>query len=410
MKNEEKTFVENNNSEEKLYSAGEMAKLAGVSLRTIRFYDIKGILKPVECSEAGYRYYNRSCIEKLQRILMLKYLGFSLQQIAEMEEGNADVDAQLAQQKSLLKQRRQQLEEIVGTIEIMEKSKGEERWGYLLRLLNLLADDEVVKQQYERADNLERRIRLHEGYSTASQDWSEWIYERLDLYPGASVLEIGCGNGMLWQKNIMSLPVGLHLVLTDQSEGMLEQAHEKLAPYEGLLEERKISVEYHVLDANKLRLDKGTYDRIIANHMLYHVENREGCLQEIAKALKPSGVFTCTTIGEHHMHELHQIVAAFDRRIEMPFEKLNRGFRLENGRQQLEKYFKTVTCERQENSLLVDNVDAIYDYVYSYPGNASCILEQRGGEFRQTLKELIEREGALYIRKECGMFFCRLRE
>lgn len=393
--------------DESLYTAGEMAKLAGVSLRTIRFYDIKGILKPTACSEAGYRYYDRACAEKLQRILMLKYLGFSLQQIAEMEKGDTDVDAQLAQQKSLLEQRKQQLEEMIGTIEVMEKSRGEERWGYLLRLLNLLADDEKVKQQYERADNLERRIRLHEGYSTASQDWAEWVYERLGLYPGASVLEIGCGNGMLWQKNIMSLPTGLQLTLTDQSEGMLGQAREKLAPYESLMEERKISIEYRIMDANSLQLAPEAYDRIIANHMLYHVENREGCLGEIAKALKPSGLFTCTTVGERHMDELHQIVSAFDRRIEQPYMKLTTGFRLENGMQQLKKYFQTVQCETQENGLLVDNADVIYDYVYSYPGNAPCILEQRGDEFREMLEKQLEREGTIYIRKESGMFFCR---
>ena len=70
--------------EEKLYTAGQIADMAGVSLRTIRFYDTKGLLKPVSYSDAGYRLYNRSSILLLQKIVMLKYLGFSLQQIAEM--------------------------------------------------------------------------------------------------------------------------------------------------------------------------------------------------------------------------------------------------------------------------------------------------------------------------------------
>lgn len=48
--------------EQKLYTAGELAKLAGVSLRTIRFYDVKGLLKPVSYSEAGYRYYNQDSV------------------------------------------------------------------------------------------------------------------------------------------------------------------------------------------------------------------------------------------------------------------------------------------------------------------------------------------------------------
>lgn len=392
-------------NEEKFYTAGEMARLAGVSLRTIRFYDIKGVLKPAVYSEAGYRYYNRESVVRLQRILMLKYLGFSLQQIAEMAEGETGMDEQLAQQKDMLKRRRQQLEEMISAIEVMENSKEEERWDYLLRLLNLLTDDEKIKQQYEMADNLERRIKLHD-YSTAAQDWMEWVYERLDLRPGDSILEIGCGNGMLWCKNAQKLPANLHLVLTDQSEGMLKQARDKLAPYESLIKDKQIHIEYHVMDANELQASAEGYDRIIANHMLYCVENREKCFREIARALKPSGIFACSTIGDRHMEELHDMVKAFDERIEQPYTKLTRGFRLENGRQQLEKHFPVVRCERQENDLLVDNVDALYDYVYSYPGNAPCILEQRGEEFRQMLKERMDREGAIYIRKDQGMFLC----
>ncbi len=410
---------------EKLYTAGEIAKLTGVSLRTIRFYDEKGLLKPVAHSEAGYRYYDRDCVEKLQRILILKYLGFSLHQIEGMirTEGNAPgiptapekrnepdgpegIDAHLAEQKSLLLQRKNRLDEMISTIEIMEKCSGEERWDYLLRLLNLLTDEEKIRQQYETPDNLERRIRIHD-YSTSPQDWMDWVYERLRLQPGDRVLELGCGNGKLWQSNVHRLPRGLHLTLTDRSEGMLAQIQENLTPYEKLLKEKGIQAEYHVMDADELRLKEDSYDIIIANHMLYHVKNREECLREIRSALKASGTFFCSTIGNNHMKELHEIVSSFDKRIEMPFSRLTTGFRLENGEAQLKKIFPVVECERQENDLVVDNAEAIYDYVYSYPGNAPCILEQRGEEFRKLLEELLKREGAVYIRKDTGMFICR---
>lgn len=391
---------------DQLYTAGELARLTGVSLRTIRFYDQKGLLKPVTHSEAGYRYYDRDSVDRLQRILVLKYLGFSLQQIEEMIKSEKDVEPQLTQQKSLLLQRKKQLEEIIATIEIMEKSSGEERWNYLLRLLNMLTDEEKIRQQYETSENLERRIRLHD-YSTSPQDWMNWVYERLQPEAGERILEIGCGNGKLWQRNIHALPEGLHLILTDRSGGMLEQARKSLVPYGKLLKERRISMEYLVMDAENLHLPEKYYDKIIANHMLYHVENREACLREIKTALKDAGTFFCSTIGDRHMEELHEIVSSFDGRIEMPFSGLTTGFRLENGEAQLRKFFDRVKCERQENNLIVDNAEAIYDYVYSYPGNAPCILEQRGEEFRELLEEILRREGAIYIRKDTGMFICR---
>ena len=74
---------------------------------------------------------------------------------------------------------------------------------------------------------------------------------------------------MLWQKKIQKLPRDLHLVLTDASEGMLEQARGNLAPYESLIKERQICVEYRVVDAESLQLSADSYDHIIANHMQY---------------------------------------------------------------------------------------------------------------------------------------------
>lgn len=391
---------------EKLYTAGELAKLAGVSLRTIRFYDVKGLLKPVSYSEAGYRYYNQDSVSRLQRILMLKYLGFSLEKIEEILKDSTDTRTQLTQQKELLKVRRKQLDEMVATIEFMEKGNPEDQWGYLIRLLNLLTEEEKIREQYVHAGNLEMRIRLHQGFSTASEDWTYWVYKRLNLQAGQHVLELGCGNGQLWCENVHNLPEGLHLTLSDRSEGMLNQTREKLAVFSEDLKARNIQVDYVVMDANDLQLAPENYDCIIANHMLYHVENKEGCFGAIAKALKSTGFFCCATNGCNHMRELHEMVEAFDDRIEMPFMGITSSFRLENGEEQLRSFFGKVECDRQENALIVDEADAIYDYVYSYPGNSPYILEQRGEEFKKLLEERIEREGSIYIQKDCGMFVC----
>ena len=78
--------------QDNLFSAGELARMAGVSLRTIRFYDIKGLLCPVAYSESGYRLYNQQSFAILQHILMLKYLGFSLQQISDVIANKEDIN------------------------------------------------------------------------------------------------------------------------------------------------------------------------------------------------------------------------------------------------------------------------------------------------------------------------------
>lgn len=393
-----------------LYTAGEIARIAGVSLRTIRYYDTKGLLPPVSHSESGYRCYDKNSIVLLQRILMLKYLGFSLEQIQQLITAqNMDAlnqEAILSQQKSLLLERKKQLELLISTIELAQQSAEEDKWQVLVRCLNLLTGEEKVLEQYRNPENLNRRINIH-NYSTSPQGWMEWVYEHLNLQPGETVLELGCGTGLLWMERTHLLPEGLRLILTDRSEEMLEQTRKNLLPYEEELKNRQIHIQYQIMDANTLELPAASYDRIIANHMLYHVERRDTCLAAIARALKPDGTFYCSTVGDTHMQELHRLVIAFDSRLEMPFQNLTGDFHLENATPQLTRHFSHVERQDQDNDLIVDDAQAIYDYIYSFPGNASLILEQRGEELLEMIQDKLNREGAMFIHKSTGMFICR---
>ena len=66
------------------YSSGEFARMAHVTLRTIRYYDKQDLLKPSFVTESGARFYTDSDFARLSQILLLKYLGFSLDDIREM--------------------------------------------------------------------------------------------------------------------------------------------------------------------------------------------------------------------------------------------------------------------------------------------------------------------------------------
>ena len=79
-----------------LYTTGEIANLANVSVRTIQYYDKKGILKPVKLSEGGRRLYDEESLKDLNLICLLKSIGLSLTQIKEIIEKKKLSQAELA--------------------------------------------------------------------------------------------------------------------------------------------------------------------------------------------------------------------------------------------------------------------------------------------------------------------------
>ena len=72
---------------------GDFSKLSRVSIKTLRYYDEMGLLKPVEVDRfTGYRYYDFHQLPRLYRILALKELGFSLEEIGRFLEENLSTE------------------------------------------------------------------------------------------------------------------------------------------------------------------------------------------------------------------------------------------------------------------------------------------------------------------------------
>lgn len=391
---------------EKKYTIGEFGKISGVSPKTIRFYDEKGLLKPVGYSEAGYRYYDESSFVTLQRILLLRYLGMSLEQIKETVcNSTMSLEESLQEQKKLLSEKKRHLDSVIDAVDKVQNAEKGQTWESLVEAIRTLEVSDMVIKQYQSDDNLNRRINIH-NYSTGAIPWAEWVLEHLELSEGMSILCLGCGNASNLIAVAENLPRNLTFLLTDYSEGMLEAAKEGLAAKKAVLEEKNIKISYQVADANCLSL-VGSFDRITANHMLYHVEKRRELFQKVKQLLKTDGMFCATTIGETHMQELHEYVEQFDDHIEQPFQNITCGFLLENGRAQLAEVFSDIECVICNSDLLVDEAEPIYEYVYSYPGNAKERIKGRKEEFLRKAKEIIEKDGAFYIHKSTGMFRSR---
>ena len=100
------------------YTVKQLADLAGVSRRTLHYYDEIGLLHPSRKGENGYRYYNGDALLRLQQILFFRELGLRLDEIgAVLDAPNFDQQQALLTHRQALRQRVKRLEGLIQTID-----------------------------------------------------------------------------------------------------------------------------------------------------------------------------------------------------------------------------------------------------------------------------------------------------
>lgn len=153
-----------------------------------------------------------------------------------------------------------------------------------------LNNAENVREQYGNAEKLNIRIALHQRYSTNQQPFAEWIYGQYELKENQRILEVGCGDGSMWQSSDRMLPSGTTLLLTDFSAGMLETARKNV---------KGEKVSFLQADIQALPFPDDAFDIVIGNMMLYHVPDLHKGLMEVRRVLKKGGLFYAATYGEN---------------------------------------------------------------------------------------------------------------
>ena len=124
----------------KTWKVGELAEDAGLTVRTLHYYDEIGILKPTHESEGGHRIYNRSDLETLQKILTLKQLGFSLEKIKEaVSKKSFSLNDATEQLRADLQKRKAELEEIEARLENAQRFPLEASTDSILKTLSRMS-------------------------------------------------------------------------------------------------------------------------------------------------------------------------------------------------------------------------------------------------------------------------------
>lgn len=389
------------------YTSGEFAKMAHLTVRTIRFYDKQNILKPSYVNESGTRFYTDEDFARLQQILLLKYLGFSLEDIRNMTIGDLDyhmLKNSLNLQLKLVKDRIEQMQMVAKAIEDTTDAIDNEQeinWSQMLNLIHLTNMENSLKSQYQNATNISARINLHKLYATNKQGWFPWIFEQCQIEDNMKILELGCGNGALWKENFDLLPSNVHIVLNDISEGMLRDTRREIES----IEHTHSRFTFNAFDCHQIPYEDESFDLVLANHVLFYCDELNDVLQEVRRVLKPNGIFICSTYGAAHMQEITNLVQGFNSLITLSADKLYERFGLENGASLLAPYFSNIHMDIYEDALIVDQAEPLIEYILSCHGNQNQYILDRYKDFR-TYVERKTKKG-FHITKYAGIFKCR---
>lgn len=382
------------------YSSGEFASRAHVSLRTVRYYDRIGLLSPSAHSDAGARLYNDADLGRMQQILLYKYLGFSLDDIREMTMAGADqhflLETMRVQQK-LVQERIGQMQAVAealsSTMSALEKGQ-EVDYDHMLALIDSDAMERSLKTQYQNAANITARIRLHSLYSTNPLGWFVWLYQQASIQDGMKILEIGCGNGALWQQNLSVLPPHVQIVLSDISAGMIHDVQNRFR--------NDARFSCMVFDAAHMPFDDNTFDLVIANHMLFYCDDLSQVLQECARVLKVNGHLEASTYSSRHMKEITELVQSFSPQIVLSKDKLYEKFGLDHGAQLLSPYFRDIERRKYQDSIVLHEAEPLIAYILSCHGNQNQLLLDRYKEFHDYVVKMTA--GGFTITKDAGVF------
>lgn len=219
-----------------------------------------------------------------------------------------------------------------------------------------------VHRQYATEANIRLRQQIHEMYTHPRIDFAEWVLSNYRWRGGERVLDVGCGNGayyypVLYQAPDASAPIEYHGL--DRSIGILKSHPMSPSP-------RLVSA-----DITQLPYADQTFDVIMANHMLYHVDHLGRALQEIKRVLKPDGVLIAATNSILSMYALRRILHRSTMLLSragsqvQPMLAPSDPFSLENGILILKHFFYAIMRADLPSSLVFTDPEPLMSYIES---------------------------------------------
>ena len=266
---------------------------------------------------------------------------------------------------------------------------------------DLATDPEYLRYQYGSAEKLRIRQESHERYSENPQPFFEWMLPHIDPRPGLLVVDVGCGPGAY---HPLLCRHGMRVIGLDASWGMVREARRQAV-------ERRLAVVVIQGDAMRLPLPDACCDRVMANHMLYHVPDQVAALREMRRVLRPGGRVILATNAADSGAQLAALHVEAARALGYtPTGAMSARFTLDD-LPLVRSVFPEARVYVREDAFWFPDVEAALRYYAS--GMIDRIEEMPAdGAHRPRLlalvgariREIIEREGGFRVSKRAGCF------
>lgn len=381
---------------DKKMTSGEIAKKTGVSQKAIRLYDEKGLLKPSEYSEGNYRLYDKEALLVLEKIIALKQIGFSLEEIHDslIAEKNMDIVETLNRQLEIMEAKKYEIEQTIACIKsVLVRGNGEPDWDSVADIVRTIRKD-------QRADERHWEALKH----TADEvDWYVKIYNTFDFKANSRILDLGCGYAKLWRNNWQDIPEQITIdgfdlrgSWADDFEKFVEQNKEGLAPG------TEITLHFEDVEEEKTwkKLEKeDSYDYIIAHYLLSFLKDKEGLVQRAASKLKDDGMFSCNgqDVSREHLFwkELFEDM------------KLNPEFVVQKAEEaqekqdefikMLRKYFGRVENVKVYNTMKYEDADELFGRLCERYQDGKKYFVENEKKIKSYFEETIINQGAIVV-------------